>query len=354
MKFLKKRKLNKEININSFSSIERKMMIEGKNVPAFICNGGSYFFTNLSVYSDGIIDAWGSIDLDFFKKKLQTNWVATNVPNNKEISIHHLGEYIICKANWIYNNNSFYDYIMGIIKEMNPNLQNLYNFYGSDVVKKGKVNYSKLPTNGNPIKYDKEDDFSRNKLTGRSFSVFKKEKENTYYLCNISVFSDGNLKIDNIPNNLDISLNQFKNLVKEGELITNIKKGQKVIIYGLGDFEILEINYSNEIEELIYEIEDTISELNSIPTSSQICKNIYKEYIENPTIELKNELKKSYEKVPSHMRIYILGDMDTKDIPIRMIIYGENEIENWSHYIMAKNTGAELPSINVPKPNDKD
>ena len=32
------------------------------------------------------------------------------------------------------------------------------------------------------------------------------------------------------------------------------------------------------------------------------------------------------------------GDMDTKDIPIRMILCGMDEIKNWSHYQAAEQT----------------
>ena len=45
-----------------------------------------------------------------------------------------------------------------------------------------------------------------------------------------------------------------------------------------------------------------------------------------------------------------VGDMDVKDTAVRMIIYGEQEIENWSHYQVAKERGEELPTINIPNP----
>jgi hypothetical protein len=40
--------------------------------------------------------------------------------------------------------------------------------------------------------------------------------------------------------------------------------------------------------------------------------------------------------------------MDVKDIPIRMVIYGEDEIENWSHRIVGRQFGMDsLPTIHV-------
>ena len=77
-------------------------------------------------------------------------------------------------------------------------------------------------------------------------------------------------------------------------------------------------------------------------------------YIETPTIKLRDELKLAYEKVPEHLRTYVLGDMDVKDIPIRMIIYGDEEIKNWSHYLISEEEGYEFPQLNVPKPIDEE
>jgi len=42
--------------------------------------------------------------------------------------------------------------------------------------------------------------------------------------------------------------------------------------------------------------------------------------------------------------------MDTKDVAVRMILYGDQEIENWSHWIASRERGEPLPAITVPKP----
>jgi hypothetical protein len=64
------------------------------------------------------------------------------------------------------------------------------------------------------------------------------------------------------------------------------------------------------------------------------------------------QLRTAYEAVPEQQRRYV-GDMDTKDIPVRMVIYGDDEIEGWSHRIVARAQGVTpLPSVNVPKPKE--
>ena len=93
-------------------------------------------------------------------------------------------------------------------------------------------------------------------------------------------------------------------------------------------------------------------DLNGQPSSIDICREAHQNYISNPTIENRKKLKISYENVPDHQKMYV-GDMDMKDIEVRMIIYGENEIENWSHYQVAKSLGKPLPTIEITKPNDE-
>ena len=74
----------------------------------------------------------------------------------------------------------------------------------------------------------------------------------------------------------------------------------------------------------------------------------YQNYMAEPSTKAMETLRQRYEAVPEHLRMYC-GDMDTKDIPIRMILYGKGEIEHWSHYQAARELGEELPSINIPE-----
>ncbi|MFJ5711529.1 MULTISPECIES: NADAR family protein [unclassified Streptomyces] len=71
-------------------------MADGVRVPgtwrhAFICNGGTYFLTDLFIYADGIVDCWDLVTLDEFEKKLRSGWVATSLPDGGSASAHHLG-----------------------------------------------------------------------------------------------------------------------------------------------------------------------------------------------------------------------------------------------------------------------
>ena len=89
---------------------------------------------------------------------------------------------------------------------------------------------------------------------------------------------------------------------------------------------------------------DEIEELNDRPSSLETCYHAYKQFQDNPTEQTREALRLAYEAVPRHKRHYVLHDMDLKDIPIRMILDGEQEIENWSHRIEA-DLAAEDPDI---------
>jgi Ni,Fe-hydrogenase III small subunit len=107
-------------------------------------------------------------------------------------------------------------------------------------------------------------------------------------------------------------------------------------------------------EELIKEVADELERLNNRPTSVDKCHDAYQLFQGDPTEETREKLREAYEAAPEHNRRFVLGDMDVKDIPIRMIIYGEKEIENWSHWQVAKQQGIEpLPSIKVKKVRPK-
>ncbi|MFB7224299.1 NADAR family protein [Streptomyces sp. NPDC056227] len=71
---------------------------DGVRVPgtwrhAFICNGGSYYLTDLFIYADGLVDCWELVTLDEFEKKLRSGWVATSLPDGGRASAHHLASW---------------------------------------------------------------------------------------------------------------------------------------------------------------------------------------------------------------------------------------------------------------------
>lgn len=172
----------------------------------------------------------------------------------------------------------------------------------------------------------------------------------TYFLTAIIVYKDGMIDCWGL-----MDFEGFKQAIARGWCVTTLPEGAKVAVSFLSDFTAVNVQSWIREEEFVKEVAETIEELNGRPTADIKCREIYKLYKENPTQELKAKLKDAYEAIPEQNRRFVLGDMDVKDIPIRMIIYGEEEIENWSHWQVSKEMGIEpLPSITVPQPPKED
>ena len=171
-----------------------------------------------------------------------------------------------------------------------------------------------------------------------------------YHLTHISVYEDGMIDCWEL-----VDFEGFKEKVRSGWVVTQPPEGAQISVSGLASFNAVNASYRIDPEELIKEVADELERLNNRPNSFDRCLDAYKLFQEDPTEETREKLRQAYEAVPEHNRMF-LGDMDVKDIPIRMIIYGDQEIENWSHRQVARHQGIEpLPSIIVQtvKPKGK-
>jgi hypothetical protein len=131
--------------------------------------------------------------------------------------------------------------------------------------------------------------------------------------------------------------------------VSSLAPGTRIEIHELGSFEVHEELWSTSIHDVLRSVPDLIDAANERPDSVARCRSVYQTYLANPTEATRESLRVAYEAVPSQNRRFV-GDMDTKDVPVRMILYGEHEVESWSHRIVARAHGEPLPTITVPKP----
>ena len=324
----------------------RSKIIEGVSIPGIIKNG-IYFFVDLEVYEDGRVECWNFEDFEHFKKHVKRGWVSVSIPNGSEISIHSLGDWTINDGSWNYDNDSFIDYVWSIVKQLNPNLTNLYTY------SEKKVNGIRIGENGKGNVYKEKkrvpNDPFPERIKGEGINLFLLDANSEYHLVRFDIYSEDSIIVNRFEEPFELTLAQFEEMISEGKVLTELPIGAQVHILGLGKFKIQEENYSEKISEKLLEVKDTIRVLRGEPSTLDVCREVYQQYMDNPTETLKEKLKEAYENIPEHERMYV-GDMDVKDTEVRMIIYGEQEIENWSHYQVAKQMGDKLPSINIPKP----
>lgn len=327
----------------------RKQIIEGVSIPGLIRNWNHYF-TDLEIYEDGRVECWNFQDFAHFKKDVHRGWVAVNIPDGERISIHSLGEWTINKGAWQHNEASFIDYVWLIVQHLNPKLVNLYEYHEK------KVNGITVGESGKGYIYkahkrSPNDPFPGRK-TGKGLNLFFMDLQNVYHLVRLDIFGEDSILVNRYSEPFEIDLPQLEQMISKGQIVTELPVGAEVKILGLGKFTILEESYSTEVGEKLLEIKDMIKTLAGEPTSLEICVDVYDQYLKAPTKALKEALKVAYENIPEHEKMYV-GDMDVKDTAVRMIIYGDEEIENWSHYQAAKHFGKELPTISIPKPLDE-
>jgi len=335
----------------TLASICRTKEIRGHEFPGIIHNG-SYFLTELQVFADGLINCWEMVDLPMFKEKLRRGWVVTSIPAGSELSIHGIGSLAVTSPTWAHTPKSLVKYVQGIIKTLNPRMENLYDCHGRDTEEINGVRYAAVNTDKpRPWKTDEPISPLVRGVFGSSLRHFQ-IRNGTPHLVTIQLFKDDSAVIFGAtePQTLDSS-----SLIKQLEDRDHFRlpeSGERVVIERLVEFVAGDWSYRVAPGQLAAEFHDLHDRVHGRPGAIQECMSAFRNYLADQSAENLDTLRQKYEAVPEHLRMYC-GDMDVKDIPIRMILYGKSEIEHWSHYQVAKQLGEALPSINIPEPPGK-
>lgn len=331
--------------------VVRTKTVEGIATPAFIHNG-SYFLINLPVFADGLVDCWEMVDLALLRDRLRSGWVVPDVPNNETVSVHGLGEWTTSGGNWGLDSDGLYQRVVGLVRQLNPRMENLYDCHGRTTELIQGVQRSILGTaREQPFRLSDPESVFPKRIPGARISVLVRTEE--YFIADLRVFADGVIELANLGASETFTFEALEQAAAAGRFASSVPSGARIVIHGLGSFAVAEEHYCTDPRDQIREVSDLLSSLNGLPDSLDRCRAEYASYIENPTVARRDALRTAYESVPEHNRMYV-GDMDTKDIPVRMIIYGEGEIERWTHRAVARAANLDpLPSITVPKPSDE-
>lgn len=337
---------NKTTQTVDLTTITRTEVLEGFSIPGMIHNI-HYHFTDLQVYSDGLINCWGMVDLSMFQDKLNKGWVVPSIPDGEAISIYNLGNWNIEQGEWQHTKETLYDYVYSLIKQLNPTLENLQNYNGSDSKKVGNVNVAKhSTTTALPYHYDDPNSSFRKRINGEKFHFFYRNDDNKTYLAELSIYKSGYIEITNLPKKKIHKLEDLDALAQNGTLTTDLKIGETVLIVNLGSFKVVS-GSGIDIKFKLNELVDKFNELNGSENSIAKCARIFEVYKQNPTKKLRDDLKAAYDAVPEHRRIFV-GTMDTKDYEVRQVIYGDIVKKEWE-----EDYGYEYPYDDMPKPIDE-
>jgi len=278
-------------------------------MPIFVHNG-DYYYSSLSVYEDGLVDCWGSVDLAIFRRKLNQRWVVTAVPAGARLSFHDLGWARTSNCEWQYTAADLLKRVEAAIDSLNPGRIGVIDMRGEETETRGNVRWAKFGlADGKPFRSDGQG----NEIVGQSLPLFACTG-GTIHLTSWFVFADGSSRVGlaGTPSPLD----EVAKRVDGKDLSTSVSEGTRVHIDGLGWFESQNCEWFVKPEERVREPFDLLTVLQGGMGSIQECMVRFREYQANPCNENRERLRQSYTDVPEHLRRYC-GDMDTKDWAIR-------------------------------------
>lgn len=338
--------------MNNFPSCRALREVKGVFIPAIIRNG-HYFLIDMSIFEDGVVDCWENVDLALFKAKLRNNWVVPNIAEDETLNISMTGDVQIKNAVWKFSNHKqLFNHVKGIVKKLNPTMTNLYDMKGtSTYVPDGlKIRTSKL-SGASPERFKRRDDIFSRPVKGEAFHHFMKENDGAYYYVNIILYDDDTVEILGGKEPIYSSLSEFAKWLNDSDKFSFPQTGERIVIQNLVSFDTGSVQWYVGRDEKIGDFGETVRKLRGEPSLVTLCTEAFAKHIDHPSKKTLHELRIAYEKVPKHLRMFC-GGQDEKDIPIRIALYGEKEIEGWSHWQAAKEQGLELPNIQVPKTSD--
>ena len=299
--------------------VYRKQRIEGVVVPAIIRNS-NYFLIQMGVYEDGTISCWDKCDLNDFICFLKRGRVVTSVPEGKELSVYGLGAYKVKSANWHYDTDSFDCHIKDVVRSINPEMANIYHTTQREREKWQKARAGFSPT---AIPFKIKGQIGYNMIEGKSGYIFYRDDKGQLYITTLTVFADKTVQLE-IMGDKEYSLEEIEALIKNGTLAVSPKGEEKVIIEGLGELVLCEDGYCCKPEEKIKEIKELALELAGEKDAIDRCRRAHYLYLCDPNDWTRENLRKAYEAVPEHQRMF-LGDMDTRDSDFIRILYRPEE-----------------------------
>jgi ribA/ribD-fused uncharacterized protein len=143
----------------------------------------------------------------------------------------------------------------------------------------------------------------------------------TYFLTDLTVYADGMIDCWGL-----VDLATFRHKVATGWVATVYPQGARAHVHHLADWRFDQPESWVTPEQLIAEVADEIDHLAGRPTSEDRCRTALDRYLAEPGDEHLAALRDAYFAVPEHLRLYLLGDQDAKDYPLRLLITPVGEV----------------------------
>jgi len=167
-------------------------------------------------------------------------------------------------------------------------------------------------------------DVEGERVDGVTRPVFIRNGGN-YYLTDLEIYADGSIFCWEW-----VDLAGLKAKLASGWVATSLEAGARASAHHLASWRFDEPQSWMKPQWLLGEVADEIDKLNGRPDSTGRCLVVLDRYLQSRSEEDRTALSAAYEAIPEHLRHYALGDMDSKDWPLRVLVAGVgSQVENY-------------------------
>lgn len=138
---------------------------------------------------------------------------------------------------------------------------------------------------------------------------------NTYHLSALKVYADGLIDCWGL-----VDFTTFQQKVASGWVATDLPQGAQASAFELGNWRFDQPWSALTPQLLIAEVADEIECLAGRPTSEDRCLAALDRHLDEMSEDNLTVLREAYHAVPEHLRMFLLGDQDAKDWPLRFLI----------------------------------
>lgn len=136
-----------------------------------------------------------------------------------------------------------------------------------------------------------------------------------YHLTELYIYADG---VINCWGN--VTLDELREKIRSGWVATGLPQGARASVHDLASWKFDEPTVWLTGDQLLGEVADEIDRLNERPDSTGRLQDAIRVYVADPSEENRLKVREMYEAVPAHHRMYVIGDQDLKDYPVRVLI----------------------------------
>ncbi|MEU1395078.1 NADAR family protein [Micromonospora zamorensis] len=156
-------------------------------------------------------------------------------------------------------------------------------------------------------------------VRGRQRLIFVRERDH-YVLTTLCVYADGVVVWRWNPTDFD----GLRAAFEDGTLTLAPPEDAKIIVTGTAAGPAQLASWLTP-ELVIGDLVDEVDRLNDRPDSSGRCWDALITYAAEPSPGNLEIVRQRYLAVPEHRRIYMLGDMDQNDVPVRILLAASGE-----------------------------